>query len=126
MKSSRVVNGNRVRLIWCACTLLVLASASAKGHPHDDPEIVVLRGTLTKVDVLNRTIELDTLDPRTKAARNVLLFLDKKAKLRSGRARLAIDALKPGQRVSCTVEIKHDEGQAERMIAFEIQLNRRT
>lgn len=116
-----------MRRRWCACLLVVLVSASAQGHPHDDePEILVLRGTITKVDVLNRTIELDTIDPTTKTTRTVLLFLDKKVKLRSGRARLDINALKPGQRATCTAEVSRDEGQVGRLIAFEIQLNARS
>ena len=115
-----------MRLMWCAWMLMVFASASVAAHPHHEPEIFVLWGTLTKVDLVNKAIELDTFDPTTRAPRNLLLFLDKKVKLRNGKAKLDVTELKPGQRVICTVEREPDEGGADRMVAFEIQLRPRT
>jgi hypothetical protein len=52
-----------MRLLSCACAMVALVSASGWTHPHDEPETCTLTGTLTKVDVVNRAIELDTFDP---------------------------------------------------------------
>jgi hypothetical protein len=105
----------------CVFLLSVLASPTMAGHPHAERQIVRLRGTLTKVDVVNRAVELDTVDPGTKRPRNVLLFLDKKVKLRRGKARVEIGDLRPGQTVTSLVEIRHDAEEAERFFALEIQ-----
>ena len=107
----------REHLPWFLFAMLVVTPAL--GHPHVEREIVVFTGTVTKVDGANRTIEMDTIDPRTKQPRNYLLFLDKKAKLRHGKVRLAIDELKPGQRLICTAELRHDGADDERWIASE-------
>ena len=106
----------------CVILLSVLVASPAIGHPHAERQIVVLRGTLTKVDSVNRAIEMDTIDPETKRPRNVLLFLDQKVKLRRGKARLHLGELKVGQQVNATVELTHDEAQAERFVALGIQL----
>jgi hypothetical protein len=110
------------RALWCASLILVLAAASASGHPHDDPETFVLRGTLTKVDLVNQAIEMDIITPKMKAGQNLLLFLDKKAKIRNGKARMDVAELKASQQVRCTVERMHQDGKADRLIAFEVQL----
>jgi hypothetical protein len=110
-------------LLCCACVIVFMA-ASPRAHPHgDEPDHFDLKGVLTKIDVVNRTIELDTIDPSTKAPRNMLLFVDKKVKLRQGRARVELGALAPGQRVTCTVERVHNEGGRDRLTAFEIRLD---
>jgi hypothetical protein len=111
-----------MRLIWCVTLLSILAVPPVTGHPHEERQIVVLRGTLTKIDSVNRAVEVDTIDPSTKKARNLLLFLDKKVKLRRGKARITLGDLQVGQRVNSTVEITHDEPQGERLVALEIQL----
>lgn len=85
-----------MRLMWCVFLLSVLASPATSGHPHAERQIVLLRGTLTKIDAVHRTVELDTVDPSTKQARNILLFLDKKARLRRGKVRIDLRDLKAG------------------------------
>ena len=112
-------------LIWCLYLVLVLASASLRAHPHDEPEIFEVKGTLTKVDVVNRIVELDTFDSRTKITRNLLFFVDGRIKIRNGKVRVELAQLKPGQRVTCTVERKHQEGREdrERLTVFEIRLD---
>jgi hypothetical protein len=111
-----------MRLIWCVTLLSVLAVPALTAHPHEERQIVVLRGTLTKIDSVNRAVEVDTIDPSTKKARNLLLFLDKKVKLRRGKARITLGDLKVGQQINSAVELTHDEAQAERFVALEIQL----
>ena len=111
-----------MRAIGWVILLGVLLSPPVSGHPHHERQIVVLRGTLTKVDVVNRAIELDTIDPSTKRPRNLLLFVDKKVKLRRGKSRITLSDLKAGQQVGSTVELTHDESEVERFIALEIQL----
>lgn len=109
------------RALWCLF-VMVLSTSSISGHPHNEPETFFLRGTLTKVDVVNRTIEVDTIDARTRAIRNVLVFVDKKVNLRTGKVRLDIEALKAGLRVTCTGDRLSNESHGERMVAFEIQV----
>jgi hypothetical protein len=96
--------------------------APVHGHPDHERLIVQLRGTLTKIDAVNRVIEMDSVDPRTRRARNLLIFLDKKVKLRRGKAKITVSDLKVGQQVDSTVEVTHDEADAERFVALEIQL----
>jgi hypothetical protein len=102
--------------------MVALLWASSSAHPHDEPETLILKGTLTKVDAVNRAIELDTVNRRTKAVRNMLLFVDAKVKLRQGKARMALGELRPGQRVTCIVERDHNEGGGDRLVAFEIRV----
>jgi hypothetical protein len=59
---------------------------------------------------------------RTKAGQNLLLFLDKKAKVRNGKSRMDVAELKAGQQLRCTVGRMHQDGKADRLIAFEVQL----
>ena len=56
----------------------------------------------------------------------MLLFVEAKAKLRNGKARISLVELKPGQRVTCEVERNHKEDGSERLLAFEIRLEART
>lgn len=114
------------RLILCASVLVTLVLASLRAHPHDEPDIFTLKGTLTEVDVVNRAIEVDTVDAKTKIARNLLLFVDAKVKLRNGKARINLEELRPGQRVTCDVERNHKEDGSERLTAFEIRLEARS
>ena len=105
--------------------MVMVASVSPMAHPHDeDPEILWLSGTLTKVDVVNRAIELDAVDRKTNTVRNLLLFVDAKVKLRKGKARIGLGDLRPGQRVTCTAEREYVDG-GERLRAFEIRLETR-
>ena len=113
-------------MIWCACVMVALAPALAGTHPHDEPEIYTLKGTVTKVDVANRAFELDTLDPETKAPRNLLLFVDARARLRNGKAPLNLVDLRPGHRLRATVERQHDETGRERWRAFQVSVEMRT
>jgi hypothetical protein len=95
-------------------------------HPHDEPEILDVKGILTKVDVVNQIVEVDTIDNKTKARRNLLLFVDRKVKIRNSKTRLALGDLQPGQRVTCRVERRHQAGREdrERLTVFEIRLDR--
>ena len=111
-----------MRLTSCVILLSLLMASPASAHPHEERQIVALRGTLTKIDSVNRAIELDTIDPISKKPRNLLLLLDKKAKLRRGKTRINLSDLKVGQQVDSTVELTHDEAQAERFIVMDIQL----
>jgi hypothetical protein len=84
---------------------VVIAVAAGGGagrsaaDPHDDePEVFTVKGTLTKIDLVMPApvIAVDTIDRATKAPRNLLLFVDKKVKIRSGRAKLQLSELQPG------------------------------
>jgi hypothetical protein len=116
------VRVSRNALIGFVCLALVHAVVPVAAHPDHDREFLVLRGMLTKVDVANRALELDTTDPRTKRPRNLLLVLDKKVKIRSGKSRLDLTNLAAGQTVICDVEVTHDDADVERLIASNIQL----
>jgi hypothetical protein len=107
----------------CACAFLIAALAGsprAGAHPHGPDTNVVLNGTLTKVDPGTETIEMDTIDKRSLTKRNVLLFVERKAKLRHGKRRLTLAELAPGQRVTCFAEREND--QDGRLIAFEVRV----
>jgi hypothetical protein len=97
-------------------------------HPHDEPDIFEVKGTLTKVDFVNGVIEIDTIDRATKAARNMLLFVDRKVKIRNGKVRVELAGLQRGQRVTCSVERQHQEGREdrERLTVFEIRVDARS
>jgi hypothetical protein len=112
-------------LLGAACGAVILAAAVAAAHPHDELDIFDTRGTLTKVDVVNNAIEIDTIDARTKTVRNELFRLDRRTKIRNGRARLRLADLQAGQRVVCVVERFHRDGQKDRLIVLEIRLDAR-
>src|SRR5687768_13964978 len=116
---------SRVALALWICAVLTFASPSPQAHPHDEPEIFDIKGTLTRVDVVNRAIELDTIDPTSRTRRNMLFFVDQKAKIRSGKARVDLATLQAGQRVTCTVERTFQQGREdrERLTVFEIRLD---
>jgi hypothetical protein len=118
----------RVAPVFAAvCGALVLGLCSLAAHPHDDePEIVDVRGTLTRIDAVHNTVEVDTVDPRTRAIRNQLLFVDRRAKIRNGKVRISLAELQPGQSVACVVERQRRPGQEDRLLAFEIRLDRRS
>jgi hypothetical protein len=113
------------RVMGLAWVMVGLLSVSARTHPHDEREIFTLKGTLTKVDAVTRAIEMDTFDSKTKTSRNLLLFVDRKVKLRNGKARMNLEELTPGQRVTCEVERNHKEDRSEQLTAFEIRLETR-
>jgi hypothetical protein len=106
----------------------VLAGSSAPARPHDVHDIFDVRGALTKVDVVNRAIEVDTIDSKTKTVRSQLFFVDRKARIRKGGTRLDLAALQPGQRVTCTIERRHPEGREdlERLTVLQIRLDVRS
>jgi hypothetical protein len=108
--------------MWCAFLLTAVLAAAGNIHPHNEREILDLQGTITKVDAVNRAVELDAVDPRTKQVRNLLLVLDKKVKLRNGKAKVELASFKPGQRVNCTVERTYDDADVERLVALSIQM----
>ncbi len=105
-----------------AALMTLSLSAPVMGHPHVEREILLFTGTITKVDTVERTIEIDTVDPRTKRPQNVLLFLDKKVKIRKGKARLAVTDLRMGDRVTCTAELTDDDSGADRWTSSNMQL----
>jgi hypothetical protein len=108
---------------WWMCAALSLASLSVYAHPHDEPEIFQVKGTLTGIDALNYAIAIDTIDPTTRARRNILFLVDKKAKIRNAKTRVDLTALRPGQQVICMAERTFQEGRQdrERVIVFEIR-----
>lgn len=108
--------------MWYASLLVALVVGAGNPHPHIEREIFDLDGTITKIDAVNRAVELDAIDQHTKQPRNLLLFLDKKVKLLNGKAKVDLSAFKPGQRVNCTVERTHDAAEVERLVALAIQL----
>ena len=83
---------------------------------------------MTKVDVANQIVEIDVVDNKTKATRNLLLFVDPKVKIRNGRVRVELESLQRGQRVRCMVERRHPEGREDlaRLIVFEIRFDPRS
>ena len=119
----------RYRHLIVAAVMAVFALSGAnslKAHPHDELETFEVKGTLSKVDVMNRAIEVDTVDRATKAPRNLVLFVDKKVKIRNGKARLELAQLQQGQRVTCSVERAHHDGQDDRLTVFEIRVDPRS
>jgi hypothetical protein len=59
-----------------SAALLAITSISSRAHPHDEPEIFQVKGTLTNVDAVNRAIEVDAIESSGRPPRNVLLFVD--------------------------------------------------
>ena len=104
--------------------VILLATGVAVAHPHDEAEIFTFKGTLTRIDAVKRAIELDTIDPWSKKPRNLLLFVEAKAKLRDGKARVALSSLQPGQRVIVVAEVQHTQAGADRLLAFDITTDR--
>lgn len=108
--------------VACFCLVIAMVVGAGSLHPHVERDIFDLNGTITRIDALNRTLEVDTVDPGTKQTRNVLLFLDGKVKLRSGKMKVDLSAFRPGQRVNCTVERTHDDADVERLVARTVRL----
>jgi hypothetical protein len=111
--------------VGCACAVLAVAAAWLRAHPHDEPEIFEVRGSLAKVDSVNRAVEVDVVDSKGGPPRSLLLFVEAKAKIQGGKARLNLADLQKGQRVICAVERRHPPGRddLERLIVFEIRLD---
>jgi hypothetical protein len=97
-----------------------ISSSVLLAHPHGEDTTVVFTGTLTKVDVQNQTIEVDAIDRRTLVRRNVLLFIDAKAKMRHGKRRITSAELTAGQRVTCVAEVEEDRDG--RLVVFDVRL----
>ena len=117
-----------VRLMACVSAVLLTASMSpsAHPHPHDEREILEVKGTVTKVDLVNRVLEVDIFDRTTQTTRSMLLVIDKKVKIRNGKRRIELAALPLGQRVTCSVEREHLEGRGPRLTVFDIRLDARS
>jgi hypothetical protein len=110
-----------IRRTLLLCLVCAVAWASVvSGHPHGPDTTVIYTGKLTKVDLEKQIIELDTVDPKTLTAINVLLFVEPKAKLRQGKRRIVLSDLGAGQRVTCVAEREEDTGN--RLVAFDIRL----
>src|SRR5215203_6485845 len=107
--------------LLCACFFVLLSwSSGLQAHPHEKDTIMVFTGTLDRVDLKTQTIELDTIDADTRQARNVLMFVDRKAKLRQGKKRIALADLTVGRRAVCTAE--RDVHDDSRLVVFDIRM----
>jgi hypothetical protein len=106
---------------WSVWALLSFVPLATEAHPHDEPEILTLEGTLTKVDAVNRAIELDAIDPDSRTRRNMLFLVERKAKILNGKTRVELQALQAGQRVTCVIERQFLEGREDRVTVFEIR-----
>lgn len=104
-----------------AIVALMAMAGGVSAHPHDEDTIVMMSGTLTKVDLEKGYITIDTLDKMTRAPKNVLMFLAEKPKLKWGKRKLAAADLVPGQKVTCIAEIELDK--ESRLVAFEVWVN---
>ena len=94
-------------------------------HPHDgDVQTLVLRGTITDVNLKNGTLALDAIDRDTKKVRNFFVLLDPKIKITRAKKKVTVTELAPGQSIICVVEVEvRENGQKGRMIAFDIQFD---
>src|SRR5215210_901280 len=112
------------RAALVAIALCVLC-APVLAHPHDgDVQTLVLRGTITDIDLRNGTLALDAIDRETKKLRNFFVLLDPKIKIARAKKKVAITELVPGQAIICVVEVEvRENGQKGRMIAFDIQFD---
>jgi hypothetical protein len=111
-----------------ACLAALLACAMCApvfGHPHNgDTQTLVLRGTITDIDLKNGTLALDAIDRDTKKLRNFFVLLDPKIKITRAKQKMAVTQLAPGQAIICVVEVEvRENGQKGRMIAFDIQFD---
>jgi hypothetical protein len=105
-----------------SAVLITLAlSAGVGAHPHDEDTIVMMSGTLAKIDLEKGYITLDTVDKLTRSPKNVLMFLAEKPKLKWGKRKLTPADLVAGQKVTCIGEIEIDK--QSRLVAFEIWVN---
>jgi hypothetical protein len=104
-----------------ACAVCALAFA----HPHEgDTQSLVLRGTITDVNLKNGTLALDATDRDTKKVRNFFVLLDPKIKITRAKKKVAVTELAPGQPIICVVEVEvRENGQKGRMIALDIQFD---
>lgn len=106
-----------------AVITLYALSGPALGHPHDgDRDILVLKGTITAVDLKNGTLALDAIDRSTKRLRNFFVFLDPKIKVTRAKKKIPMTELAAGQPVICTVEVDAHPSDIK-LIAFEIQVD---
>jgi hypothetical protein len=110
-----------------ALVLLLLAAAPpSEGHPHGADTFEVA-GTLTRVDVANRIVEIDTIAGIGSPSRHVLMFVDLKAAIRAGGKDTTLLRLRKGERVVCTVRRQQQAGREdrERLTVLEINADRR-
>jgi hypothetical protein len=99
-------------------------AAPLLAHPHHgDKDTLLLKGPITSIDLVNRTLALDAVDRATKRIRNFLVFLDPKIKLKRGKAKIALTDLTPRQRIICTVEIDPMPDADSKMVAFQIEID---
>jgi hypothetical protein len=110
-----------------ALAVIVMSALCAPllAHPHNgDVQTVVLRGTITDVNLKNGTLALDAIDRDTKKLRNFFVLLDPKIKITRAKKKVAVTELAPGQSIICVVEVEvRENGQKGRMIAFDIQFD---
>jgi hypothetical protein len=106
--------------------LLLAVAPPAAGHPHG-PDSFDVAGTLTRVDVANRIVEIDTVAGPGSPSRHLLLFVDFKVTVRDGTKETSLLRLRTGQRVVCTVRAQQQPGREnrERMTVSEIAVDRR-
>jgi hypothetical protein len=108
------------QFVWVCLMVAMFSSSVLLAHPHGEDTTIVFTGTLTRVDVQNQTIEVDGIDRGTLVRRNLLLFIDAKAKMRHGKRRITLAELTAGQRVTCVAELEEDRDG--RLVAFDIRL----
>jgi len=106
--------------------MLLLTAARSGGHPHG-PDTFDVTGTLTRIDVANRILEIDTVPGSGSTSRHLLLFVQSKVTIRDGDKDTTLLRLRKGQRVTCTVRRQQQPGREdrERLTVFEIRVDRR-
>jgi hypothetical protein len=106
--------------------LLLVAAPPSEGHPHG-PDTFDVAGTLTRVDVANRIVEIDTIAGIGSPSRHLLMFVDFKAAVRAGGKDTTLLRLRKGERVVCTVRRQQQPGREdrERLTVLEINADRR-
>jgi hypothetical protein len=99
--------------IWFICALGIVAIQPLLAHPHG-PDTFDVAGTLARVDVANRIVEIDTASGPGNPSQHLLLFVDAKAFLRQGGATVTLEKLRAGRRVSGTIRRQQQPGREDR------------
>lgn len=105
------------------CVLLLLLPGTAAAHPHGPDSAVFFSGTVRQVDVKSATLVVDGVDPRTFTRRDVLVFVDSRATIRAGKARLVLADIQVGQRVTLVGEREEDD--AGKIVITDVRVNLR-
>jgi hypothetical protein len=108
------------RALRVSLLIALFGLTTVGAHPHGPDTSVVLTGTLTKVNASAGAIELDAVERGRKTPANKLVFVSPKAQLRSGKRRITLTELMPGQRVRCVAQREDDRDG--RLVASELRL----